>query len=242
MSLNRAAGNMYNWVTHTHSHLYGRCSHRCSYCYAMKMRARDPRLQTENQNKTYLAESELRVNYNGLSKEPRTIFIEHMNDLFAPGVRPEWIHAILVHARRYPIHSYVFQTKNPARAVKYLSHFPPFSTIGTTIETNRDMREISHTPSAQERFEAMKAIRDNPDYVFQIFVTIEPILDFDFLAFAAMLVDLRPNFVAIGADSKKCDLPEPNAEKVQMLIRVLEAKKIEVRRKANLARIMVPRT
>ena len=33
MGLKKTKGNMYPWVTHTHSHLGGECPHRCVYCY-----------------------------------------------------------------------------------------------------------------------------------------------------------------------------------------------------------------
>lgn len=32
MSLKKSKGNMYDWVSHTHSHLSGKCGHQCGYC------------------------------------------------------------------------------------------------------------------------------------------------------------------------------------------------------------------
>ena len=32
MPLTKAKGNMYDWCTHTHTHLGGLCPHRCVYC------------------------------------------------------------------------------------------------------------------------------------------------------------------------------------------------------------------
>lgn len=31
MSLKKSTGNMYPWVTHTHTHLGGECSHKCVF-------------------------------------------------------------------------------------------------------------------------------------------------------------------------------------------------------------------
>lgn len=239
MPINKSRGNMYTWVTHTHSHLYGRCAHRCSYCYAMRMRQWDPRLAAANKNKTYLASNERTANYNGRlingDVVPRVYFLEHMNDLFAPGISPAWISAILAHARQYPSHEYVIQTKNPARAERYLANFPANHLIGTTIETNRDMSAVSRAPSAIER---AVAIRNIGRAGHRIFVTIEPIMDFDLLALATILVDIRPTFVTIGADSKGTGLPEPSAEKVIDLLDILKMKKIPIREKHNLGRIL----
>jgi len=44
MPLKESTGNMYPWVTHTHSELGGECSNKCSYCYVNNPRwGRAPR-------------------------------------------------------------------------------------------------------------------------------------------------------------------------------------------------------
>lgn len=78
---------MYPWVTHTHSHLAGECPHRCSYCYVQAMAKRSPALKERFSGPLRLIEKELDVNY-GTGK---TIFVEHMNDLFAEKVPQEFI-------------------------------------------------------------------------------------------------------------------------------------------------------
>ena len=52
-------------------------------------------------------------------------------------------------------------------------------------------------------------------------------------------VDVKP-FVNIGADSKRCSLPEPDADKVRVLIRRLQEAGIEIREKRNLDRMLKP--
>lgn len=37
MALTKSKGNMYPWVTHTHTHLRGECPHGCRYCYVQAM-------------------------------------------------------------------------------------------------------------------------------------------------------------------------------------------------------------
>jgi len=74
--LRKAQGNMYSWCSHVNTHLSGECPHKCTYCYAQKGVAK---LSGRYKGEPRLDESELNINYgNG-----KTIFIEHMNDLFA---------------------------------------------------------------------------------------------------------------------------------------------------------------
>lgn len=229
MSLKRAAGNMYPWVTHVHSHLAGACPHQCAYCYvqAMERRFKSGRYA----GPLRLDEAELKVNY-GYGK---TIFVEHMNDLFAANVPGEWVSQILTHCCRYPENIYVFQTKNPVATMGWA--FPPSWMLGTTIETNRAIEGAAPHPLA--RAEAMAVIRWHaPDAV--LFVTIEPILDFGVDAVLAMLEAIKPNFVNIGADSKGHGLVEPSADKVRELIAGIQALGIELRQKRNLGRILEP--
>ena len=68
-------------------------------------------------------------------------------------------------------------------------------------------------------------------------MTIEPLLDFDVDILASWIVVINPEFVNIGADSKKHHLPEPSAEKVNDLIRLITEAGMEVREKANLERL-----
>lgn len=230
MSLKKSAGNMYPWVTHTHSHLAGRCPHECAYCYVQAMERRFG--QGRYAGPLRLDEDELRVNYG----KGRTIFVEHCNDLFAHEVRSEWIAAIVAHCCRYPDNTYVFQTKNPMRAfASWLDGFPASWMLGTTIETTRDTG--SGAPEPVARAGAMSATRIlNPDAV--LFVTIEPIQDFDGPVLLEWLQSIRPTFINIGADSKGHGLVEPSAEKVRELIAGIQELGIELRQKRNLDRLL----
>lgn len=231
MPLRRASGNMYPWVTHTHSHLAGRCPHECDYCYVQAM---------ERQYKSgryvgpvRLVEAELAVRY-GISK---TIFVEHMNDLFARGVPNQWIGMVLQHCKTYPQNAYVFQTKNPGFAWSWLSQFPPTWMLGTTVETNRPVS--GHAPAPTLRAEAMAWIRHGYPAAM-LFVTIEPIHDFDADELLGWLKAIKPTFVNVGADSKGHGLTEPSAEKVRALIAGISGLGIELRQKRNLDRLLCP--
>jgi len=230
MPLRKSTGNMYPWVSHTHSHLAGECSHKCKYCYVQV---------GEKRNKTgryagevRLIDKEFDVNY-GTGK---TIFIEHMNDLMAKDVADAWVFKIISHTLRYPANIYVFQSKNPARFFDYADLMPNNSIIGTTIESNRVYDGLNEAPTPEERMLAMSDTRWK-DYDFKKFLTIEPVLDFDVDILASWISKISPDFLNLGADSKDNDLIEPTFDKIMALTDKLKEYGIELREKANLERL-----
>ncbi len=225
MPLKKSRGNMYDWVSHTHSHLGGECPHKCSYCYVQRNRFG---VSERYKGNVRLIEKELAVNYGS----GKTIFIEHMNDMFAIGVQDDWIDKILTHCKAFPKNKYVFQTKNTQKAFVWLENFPHDFMIGTTIESNRAYRAISKAPDPFFRFTGMERFVGS-----EIFVTIEPILDFDLQIMFNWLSAIKPSFVNIGADSKRCGLPEPSDDKIKALVAGLQERNITIKKKVNLERI-----
>lgn len=229
MPLKKASGQMYDWVTDLHTHLGGECPHKCSYCYVGKNKwGRAPRYTGDLK----IISHELGVDY-GTGK---IIFIEHMNDMFAEGVNDSWIEGILTHCCSYD-NEYVFQTKNPLRAYEFRSKFPKKSMIGTTIESNIGYPEISKAPNPIDRCYGIRNFK-GMGLGFKTFITIEPILDFDVDALAYMIIDAKPDFVNIGADSKGCGLPEPSKKKVLELADVLKKAGVVILKKTNLERLI----
>jgi DNA repair photolyase len=222
MSLKKSVGNMYPWVTHTHSHLGGECPHKCVYCYVDNPRFGRP---AKYQGPIRLIEAEFAVNYGS----GKTIFIENCNDLFAEGIPDEFIRRILSHCRTWPENTYVFQTKNPARM--RMTTWEPNAIFGTTLETNRGIPEISKAPRPQYRVAAMMG------WKVRKFVTIEPVLDFDVDVLSEWIARVEPEFVNLGADSKAHHLPEPTIGKIMALVEKLKGYGIELREKHNLSRL-----
>jgi DNA repair photolyase len=223
MPLKEAAGNMYPWVTHVHTHLGGECPHKCTYCYVDSRRfGRPPRYAGPRR----LLEEELTVDYGS----GRVIFIEHMNDLFAGETPYRWVLLILKHCREFPANHYVFQTKNPWGFYPFENCLPPRRIVGTTIETNRAVA-VSTAPAPIDRLKGMLR------FACPKFVTIEPIMDFDIDTLVSWMVLIHPVFVNIGADSQGHKLPEPPPDKIRALIAELKARRIEVREKPNLQRL-----
>lgn len=240
MPLTKATGQMYDWVTHCHSILRGECPHGCSYCYVKIMAQRWAAVHKHHSGDLRLAEEELQVSYKPGRGRTRTIFIEHLNDLWAEAVPDEWIFRVLDNCRRYPENAYIFQTKNPARYLSFLDAFPPAPILGTTIESNRTFPNIMRdAPSIPVRYKAMQQLRKMRPMVCT-FVTVEPILKFDRDELANILIDIAPCSINIGADSKAQKLPEPSAEDVAWLIQQLTNAGTRVRQKSNLKRLLIP--
>lgn len=225
MGLKKSKGNMYDWVTHTHAHLGGECPHRCSYCYVDNPHSGRPKRYTGD---LCLVEEEFSVSYGS----GKTVFIENCNDLFAKEVPDAFIHRILSHCNTWPLNTFVFQTKNPDRYLEWSDLFPHGSVLGTTIETNRETS--GKAPKTTERAKSMLFLPKK----FKRFVTIEPIMDFDVDILAWWIIDIKPDFLNIGADSKNKGLIEPTKEKILAFVETLRKGGVEVREKHNLSRIL----
>ena len=228
MSLRKSKGNMYPWVSHTHSHLGGECPHKCTYCYVASNRFGRP---AKYQGPIRILEEELDTNYG----KGNTIFVDNCNDLFAAEVPSDWIKAVLIHCHQYPYNRYVFQTKNPARYLEFIDLLPEDCLLGCTIETNRlTATQISQAPVPYERVLAMIAL---PAGVKR-FITLEPIMDLDVPVIIEWLGYIIPEFVNIGADSQRHNLAEPSAGTINELIAGISGAGIEIREKHNLNRIL----
>lgn len=227
MGMRKSKGNMYSWATHTHSHLGGECPHQCSYCYVENPRFGRPE---KYKGELRLIEKEFDVNYGS----GKTIFIENCNDMFADEVPESFILQIFQHCIEWPSNTYVFQTKNPGRYFRYLLEIPRGSILGCTIETNREIFDVSKAPAPEERAQAMCALKQQG---FHVFITVEPILDFDVMELVEMIEAINPDFLNIGADSKGHGLNEPSADKIKSLVESLDNIGININRKSNLERL-----
>jgi DNA repair photolyase len=211
---------MYDWVTHTWNTVKGKCYHNCDYCYMKTWGELKPVRFDEKELKQDLGTGNV-------------IFVGNTNDMFAEEIPDEWIEKTLQHCEKFQ-NKYVFQSKNPQRMAMYEMNTICDAMFGTTIETNRDLSLISKAPSPQER--AIGIGHVSPES--KTFITIEPIMDFDLEDFIALIQSANPDFVNIGADSKKHSLPEPSYDKVIALIDGLKKAGTEIRKKVNLDRLL----
>jgi len=215
---------MYDIMTGSENYFAnGLLSHNC-YVQAMEKRFKSGRYS----GPVNLIEDEFKVNYG----KGKTIFIEHMNDLFAKDVPDDWILRILAHTNKYPDNTYVFQTKNPDRFLDFCLVLPEKYILGTTIESNRIYAGMSEAPTPEARMKAMSKITNT-----RKFLTIEPVLDFDVDILAEWINNIKPEFLNLGADSKGQGLIEPTVEKIMALVEKLKEYGIELREKHNLKRL-----
>ncbi len=217
MGLNKQSGNMYPWVDYTWNPIRGKCPHECVYCYMKVFPQKEMAFHEKALQDKFPCE--------------KSIFVGSSFDIFAEAVPSEWIAETIRKCRNNENH-YYFQTKNPKRIMEFYSCFPLDTTLGFTIETNREYT-FSKAPTIQDRFEWIEELTED----YPIFISIEPIMDFDLRKLIDSTTRINPVFVSLGADSKGHNLPEPHKEKVMTLITSLK-ELTEVKIKENLNRII----
>lgn len=235
MGLNKQNGNMYDFVEKKFNPLGGKCSHECVYCYMKNM------MRFPVNRKKYSGDLRLVPGWSDQRLgSGKLVFVCSANDLFAEAVPSEFIRRVLQHCFCFD-NTYLFQSKNPKRFTRFT--FPKKTILGTTIESNRDHHVVwnnaliteeplSRAPHVRERAEALHVMSG---YGYRTMVTIEPICDFDLDELVDLIRTAKPDWVNIGADSKKSNLPEPSGDKVRELIDALSF--VEIKTKKNLRRL-----
>lgn len=217
MGLNKQKGNMYSFVSHTWNPIRGKCPHDCIYCY----------MKVYPQPELHFVEKEMETNLS----EGNFIFVGSSTDMWCKAAWTQWIMDTLKHCRQFD-NRYLFQSKNPDRFLIFASEFPNRTILGTTIETSIS-HVFSEAPAPRERLEAMIELKRK---AIPRMVSIEPIIDFNLNTLVDWIRQITPEFVSIGADSKGHNLPEPPADKVNMLIEKV-SEFTEVKIKDNLKRL-----
>jgi len=124
--------------------------------------------------------------------------------------------------------TFYLQSKQPKCFNPFIDMLPENVILLTTLETNRDKdyEKISKAPKPSQRFEQFL----NINYPRKV-VTIEPLLDFDLEIFLDMILQIDPEYVWIGLNTrpKQVQLPEPSKEKFDALYEKLQNNNIEIR-------------
>lgn len=234
MNKTKKSGNMYDFIDYTYNPIKGLClGHKCVYCYATAFIQRyrqDPTLR--------LSDRELQ----SVLGRGRHIFVGSAVDMFASNIPPEWIERTLDHIAQYPHNEYLLQTKNPNRYHEFISH-PVFANgaknivFCTTIESDINYPDISKAPVISERIDAMIKLSD---LGYKTMLTVEPIMKFSSVdTFGELLSAVKPMQINIGANSSRTvRLPEPTADEVAELIKLLQNRGLRVHIKSNLERIL----
>ena len=173
--------------------------------------------------KKYIGEPYMSKNDLQRQFRPDTIvFVGDMRDIFSYDVPDFLLAEIFRVVKKWPKTDFLFLTKNPQRYLKLLEvgiKIPENAILGATIESNRNYPAISNAPRQKSRIEAMKKLRKDTKY--SLFISIEPILDFDPVPFVADIMEIQPWAVAIGYDNYNNHLPEPRLRLTQALIGAL---------------------
>jgi len=123
---------------------------------------------------------------------------------------------ILKKLKKYPDRTFFFQTKNPKWFQKW--DFPENVLLGTTIETNywSGVYRVSDAPITPQRYIDFLNVKHPRKCI-----TIEPIMFFDLFEMVEWCVNIKPERIYIGYDSKQCYLKEPTMGKTLLLINEL---------------------
>jgi len=250
MTENRMFKNVETWSPVTG------CSHLCSYCWAWKLaRTRlkhNPRYSKGFQNYT-INDKEFHP-----LKENMTYFVCSMGDLWSAGCPEDYRDAVLTFLEMESFSqnnesipncpettTLLFLTKNPAM---YRDEWPiarsspnPNYVLGATIETNREKPGHKlwwlNAPTPPERIEEMVRFRELHPHA-RLFLSIEPIMEFDLIDFVDAIRKIQPEWVYIGLDNHHSNLPEPSEREIWELVYQI-SKFTEPRIKGRLSRIGV---
>jgi len=209
-------GKMFSFITKTWNPIGGECSHRCVGCWARALA--DRHKWSKYQGAPHVDSKQINRRF----KDGDFVFVQDMTDLFAEDVPREVILRVLNQISKSPDTKFLLLTKNPKQYLRVIFQIPENCVLGATIESNRNTPALSKAPSRTNRAYYMQRIKKDYQHL-QLFVSVEPILDFDIEIFAEIIAkDIRPEFIAVGYDNYNNGFPEPPLSKTMQFIKFLE--------------------
>jgi len=213
----KRASRMFSFITRPPwNPVGGKCPFGCSYCWVSELLKRYPYLRQKYSGELRLFPTELvkRFSTGGY------IFACDMLDLLA--APREIVHTVVSVIAGNPQCKFLLESKNPKAFLDLGIDWSSNITLGTTIESNRNYSKLSKAPSQYERLYWMTHVAKARQGRNSLFLSIEPVLDFDLEDFALMLYWIKPWAVAVGYDNYKHHLPEPPLAKTMQLIEELQ--------------------
>lgn len=216
------------WCDMTWNPITG-CKHNCEFCYARKIAERfrgsrafpqgfDPSIHTERLPQPYRM------------KDPQTIFVVSMGDLFGNWIPDYWIDRVVDAAIEAPRHTYIFLTKNPDHMRRYFTDKMPRKNfwLGTSVGESK--------PS----WTRMPPIQHLGDAGWNTFLSVEPLKEFPFIAPIWMR---GIGWVIIGMQTNPLEPCEPDV--LEAVVKSAESNHIPVFLKDStldcFGRVIVPR-
>lgn len=178
------------------------CSHNCTYGWCPRYLDKEPTLRENRMHQRFLTND--------------FVFVCDCGDLFCPEIPDEWITRVIRVTNENPQATFLFLTKAPSWMYDWVKDMGLNCIIGATIESDANYPSLSKAEPQKMRLQYMKAIHDKYPQK-RLFVSIEPVLDFDLVCFELLLERLEPWAVAIGYDNYNHRLHEPRLSKAEKL-------------------------
>lgn len=202
-------GKMFSFITGTFNPVAGECPFDCSYCWAKSL------IKRYNYAKY---QGPARLDEKAMRKIPDKgfIFVQDMSDIST--LQRDDAITLNTELGLRTNATYLDLTKDPNWYYKMICKgvsFPENVIFGATIETDKTIK-ISKAPTPLARFNALEWLAKY--FPNRIFISIEPIMDFNMDTMVRHILKIRPWAVAVGYDNYHNNLPEPPLEKTRALI------------------------
>lgn len=217
---------MYPFITRTHNPIGGghavqedgsiRGCYGCTYCWATALK---------NQYRWAKYLGEYRFIEKELKKRYKPDDFTFVCDMIDVGRVPLPLLVRLMDWLKTRKGRILLVTKNPKIYTDLLimgASIPRNTYLGATIESDADHPTISKAPSQFSRLYWMTQLSQLRATRDRLFISIEPVLDFDLTKFETSIYVIKPWAVAIGYDNHGNRLPEPELAKTEALISEME--------------------
>ena len=204
---------MYDFVSEKRPNPIGGSCYDCIYCYIhgiKGMKVRFPNLRNKYSGDFRLYPKILEKKY----KDNELIFFCDCIDWLHKDMPITIINKIIEWIKKSPKATFLSLTKNPFRYFQL--EIPSNVILGCTIESNINYPQYSNSPPQINRLKNMIKLEGYSDNLR--FLSIEPILTFNFDEFLLYIEEINPNFgIAIGYDNHNNRLLEPKLKDTMSL-------------------------
>lgn len=208
---------MYDFVSEKRPNPIGGHCYDCTYCYIhgkKGMKIRFPNLKMKYSGEFRLYQKVLNKKY----KKDELIFFCDCIDWLHKDMPIMITNKIIEWIKKSPKATFLSLTKNPDRYFQI--EIPSNLILGCTIESNINYPQYSKAPTQTNRLKDMMLLERYSDN--KRFLSIEPILKFNFNEFLSYIEKINPNFgIAIGYDNHNNRLDEPTLKDTMSLRNIL---------------------